>query len=137
MGATIAALGDVWQYLFLVETDMMNAIKESSEGHSLLVASIGTGEVYWGKAFFYDDAPNIVTLQAREKTRLLVWSRAALLLGLLANGTLSWELCRLMIRCMEHASEIFYAPSLSIGCWKSRAHADRPDHERKQKSLDA
>jgi CRP-like cAMP-binding protein len=107
-GATIAALGDVWQFLFLVQAGMINAIKESSEGRSLIVASMGAGEIFWGMAFFYDDAPNIVTLQAREKTRLLVWPRDTLLPILLANGKAAWELCRLMIRRMEHASEILH-----------------------------
>lgn len=107
-GATIAALGDVWQFLFLVQAGMINAIKESSEGRSLIVASMGAGGIFWGMAFFYDDAPNIVTLQAREKTRLLVWSRDTLLPILLANGKATWELCRLMIRRMEHASEILH-----------------------------
>ena len=105
-GAVITSLGEQWRYLFLVESGMIHAVKESSEGRNLIVASMGAGEIFWGMAFFYDDAPNIVTLQAREATRLVLWSRDDLLPILLANGRASWELCRLMIRRMEHASEI-------------------------------
>ena len=107
-GAVITSLGEQWRYLFLVESGMIHAVKESSEGRNLIVASMGAGEIFWGMAFFYDDAPNIVTLQAREATRLVLWSRDDLLPILLENGKASWELCRLMIRRMEHASEILW-----------------------------
>ncbi len=105
-GATIASLGDLWHYLFLVESGTINAVKESSEGRSLIVASMGAGEIFWGMAFFYEDTPNVVSLQAREATRLYLWSRKDMLPILLENGKAGWELCRAMIRRMEHASEI-------------------------------
>ncbi len=105
-GELVTCLGDVWPNLFLVEAGSVNLLRESGEGRSLIVASLGLGEIFWGLAFFYPDAPSVVTIQAREESRLLLWPRDFLLPFLLENGQAAWELCRLLVKRMGRASEI-------------------------------
>lgn len=47
-----------------------------------------------------------VTLEARETSRLFLWSRETMEPILSHNGRVSWELCRLMAGRMQRASTI-------------------------------
>lgn len=105
-GGILTRLGDLWPYLFLVAEGHLNVLKESSEGRSLVIAELGKGELFWGLAFFEEDVPNPVTLQFNLPSTLHLWSRAAILPFLLENGRLTWELSRLMVNRMVHASEV-------------------------------
>jgi CRP-like cAMP-binding protein len=105
-GEKIILYGDVWPYLFLVGNGIIEAMKESSEGRNLHVGCFGRGEVFWGLAFFHEEAPMPVTLDAREESLLYVWSHASILPILLRNGQASWELSRLMAERMQRASEL-------------------------------
>lgn len=96
----------VWPYLFIVEKGTIVALKESSEGRSLIVTTIKEGEIFWGLAFFEDDSPMPVALVASEDSRIHIWSRERLLPLLFENGRVSWELSRLMVKRMQRASEI-------------------------------
>ena len=98
--------GDIWPYLFLVVSGAISAVKESSEGRSLLVATFGSKDLFWGIAFFHEDLPMPVSLQAGEPTLIYLWSREQMLPYLSANGRFSWELCRLMVSRMLRASAI-------------------------------
>jgi CRP-like cAMP-binding protein len=98
--------GDVWPYLFLVGEGSMDAVKESPEGRNLLVTTFPKGQIFWGLAFFQDDAPMPVTLQAHEPSRLYLWPRDMVMPILIRNGRAAWELCRLMAVRMQHASGI-------------------------------
>lgn len=105
-GEFCARMGDVWPYLLLVETGAIHAVKESSEGRNLIVATLGPGDVFWGPAFFHDDVPMLATLEAVATSRLYLWDRQRILPMLLQNGPAVWELCRLMIGRMARVSEI-------------------------------
>ena len=105
-GQFIIHRGDVWPYLFLVAEGKVGAIKESAEGRSLIVATLEPGELFWGLAFFHEDLPMPVSLEAQAATTLRLWPREYILPVLLRNGQSSWELCRLMVNRMLHASEI-------------------------------
>ncbi|RJP52317.1 MAG: Crp/Fnr family transcriptional regulator [Anaerolineaceae bacterium] len=105
-GEKIILYGDVWAYLLLVKNGVIEAVKESGEGRVLRVASFGAGELFWGMAFFHDEAPMPVTLEAREDSSLYLWARQDILPLLFRNGKASWELSRLMAGRMERASEI-------------------------------
>ncbi len=98
--------GEVWPYLFWVEGGTITVVKKSNEGRSLIVAMIGPGEIFWGMAFFLENAPMPVALTAYEPSRIHLWSRERLLPILLRNGQMSWELSCLMVNRMERASEI-------------------------------
>jgi CRP-like cAMP-binding protein len=105
-GEFIVHHGDIWPYLFLIAEGQVDALKESSEGRSLIIATFGPDEIFWGLAFFEEQSPMPVTLAATAPTAIYLWPRERLLPILLQNGSMSWELCRLMIRRMMRASEI-------------------------------
>lgn len=105
-GQVIACAGEVWPYLMLLAYGRVTAAKESSEGRSLIVVTLGPGEVFWGLAFFLDEATMPVTLEAKEASRAYLWDRQSLLPSLLENGRLSWALCRLMAGRMSRASQV-------------------------------
>ena len=105
-GEKVILFGDVWPYLMLVADGVVEALKESSEGRSLHVGCFGLGEVFWGLAFFHEEAPMPVSLEARQDCRLYLWSRDAILPILLRNGGSSWELSRLMAERMQSASDL-------------------------------
>ena len=96
----------VWPYLFMVETGTVIALKESTEGRSLIVSTIKAGEIFWGLAFFEENSPMPAALVASENSRIHLWSRERLLPILLKNGHMSWELSRLMVKRMQRASDI-------------------------------
>lgn len=105
-GEWIAQHGDIWPYLFLIESGEVTALKESFEGRSLILATFQRGDVFWGLAFFLEEAPMPASLLASKESELLVWRREDILPLLLSNGRLSWELSRLMIRRVQLASDI-------------------------------
>lgn len=96
--------GDAWPYLMLVKTGTIYALKISSEGRNLIVTGLERGEVFWGVAFFHDNAPMPVTLQSQTDSELYLWDRESLLPILLKNSQALWELARLMANRMAHAS---------------------------------
>ncbi len=98
--------GDVWPHLFFIKSGQVTAIKESPEGRSLTLATFGKGEIFWGLAFFIENAPMPAALKASEECELLLWSRDDLMPLIMANGKLSWELSRLVIQRVQFASEI-------------------------------
>ena len=105
-GDWIVHHGDVWPKLFFVQKGQVTAIKESPEGRSLTLASIGEGDLFWGLAFFIENAPMPAALRASKDCELLLWSRDELMPLVLENGRLSWELSCLAIQRVQFASEI-------------------------------
>jgi CRP-like cAMP-binding protein len=98
--------GDVWPYLFLVTEGSVTALKESMEGRSLIIETFRECEIFWGVAFFLDEAPMPVRLVAAEVCHLLMWPKERLQPILARNGLATWELTTLMIQRMQHASDI-------------------------------
>jgi CRP/FNR family transcriptional regulator len=105
-GDNLAHYGDVWPYLFVVAEGAVQGLKESREGRSLIVIALEAGDLFWGSAFFEENAPLPVMLQAQQASQIWLWQRDWLLPILWGNGRFSWELSRLMIRRMMRASEI-------------------------------
>jgi CRP-like cAMP-binding protein len=105
-GEAMALQGDVWPYLFLVAEGEVDAVKMSSEGRNLLVTTFRAGELFWGVAFFQDEATLVATLEAHSPSRVFLWTRQFAEPVFLANGRMGWELCRLMIQRMQRASAI-------------------------------
>jgi CRP-like cAMP-binding protein len=105
-GGWIVHHGDVWAYLFFIQSGRVTAIKESPEGRSLTLATFWKGEIFWGLAFFIENAPMPAALKAFDDCELLLWSREDLMPLILSNGKLSWELSRLAIQRVQFASEI-------------------------------
>ena len=105
-GEWLVQQGDVWPHLFLLKSGEVIAVKESFEGRSLILADFRAGDIFWGLAFFLEDNPMPASLQASQDSEILIWKREELLPLLLRNGSLSWELSRLMIRRVQLASDI-------------------------------
>ena len=98
--------GDIWPYLFLIYKGHISVFKESSEGRGLSIAEFGQGDLFWGPAFFHEEAPNPVTIKSKQNSIIYLWSRERILPFLLENGSLTWELSRLMLTRMLNASDI-------------------------------
>ena len=98
--------GDVWPNLFLVATGEIHAVKESLEGRALIATTLEPGDIFWGLAFFINEAPMPVMLQANSPALIYIWTRDRLVPVIQANGSMSWHLCQLMIQRMQVASEI-------------------------------
>jgi CRP/FNR family transcriptional regulator len=105
-GETLVMQGDVWPYLFLVAEGEIDAVKGSREGRNLLVTTFGKGELFWGLAFFQENAPLIATLEANCPSRVFLWSRNRIEPIFIEHGRMSWELCHVMIQRMQRASTI-------------------------------
>jgi CRP/FNR family transcriptional regulator len=105
-GEFLCLHGDLWPNLFIIARGIIDAQKESTEGRSLLIATFGVGEVFWGPTFFDQQAPIPVTLAARENSRVYLWPRSQSQAFIVQHGALSWEISRLMAQRMLHASEI-------------------------------
>jgi CRP/FNR family transcriptional regulator len=105
-GEWIVHYGDIWPYLFLIKSGEVIAVKESSEGRSLILTAFLENELFWGLAFFIHDAPMPAALRASEDSEILIWSHEDLIPFLLQNGRFSWELSCLMIQRVQLASEI-------------------------------
>ena len=105
-GDWITHNGDAWAYLFWVEKGKIVALKESNEGRSLIATTIVAQELFWGLAFFQDDAPMPVALVAHEDCQIRMWSREQLEPFLLKSGKMSWELARQMAFRMQQISDV-------------------------------
>jgi CRP/FNR family transcriptional regulator len=57
-------------------------------------------------AFFIEEAPMPVMLQANSDAVIYMWRRDILVLLIKANGVMSWNLCQLMIKRIQLASDI-------------------------------
>jgi CRP/FNR family transcriptional regulator len=82
------------------------AEKDSTDGKTLVAATFGSGDVFWGLAFFLDGSPMPAAYKVFEDGQILLWSREDMEPLLKENGTLSWELGRLAVKRMIKASEI-------------------------------
>ena len=105
-GQYLTHAGDIWPELFYLLKGSISAIKESSEGRSLVATSFKPGEVFWGVTFFHPDLPMPVALKVDQQSSLYLWTREQVLPILSSNGLMSYELCRLMVSRMLRASEI-------------------------------
>lgn len=100
-GEWLAHYGDVWPYLFLVASGTISGVKVSTEGRNLIALTLEPGDMFWGMAFFEDDSPLLLGLQAQQACQVYLWSREKLLPFLSRNGRFSWELTRSMALQME------------------------------------
>jgi CRP-like cAMP-binding protein len=105
-GQWIRHHGEIWPNLFLVLSGSITALKESPEGRSLIIETIGPGEILWGIAFFEPEAPMPVALVADEDSRVLIWPQEKIQQLFMDNPAALWELCRLVVRRVQRASDI-------------------------------
>jgi CRP/FNR family transcriptional regulator len=79
--------------------------------------TLGEGDIFWGIAFFIENAPMPVLLQAAEDSQVLLWSRETMEPILNQHGSMSWHLSQLAIKRMQQASgiveELAFQPVMS------------------------
>jgi CRP/FNR family transcriptional regulator len=103
---SLTRAGEIWPYLFLIADGKVNAIKDSIEGRSLVVAELEKGDIFWGLAFFLDNTQNPVTLQFTCPSTAFLWHKEKILPLMLERGKLTWELSQLMVVRMLQASQV-------------------------------
>jgi CRP-like cAMP-binding protein len=106
MDETLVGQGECWSCLFLVIDGEIHALKESQEGRVLIVTTIQPGEIFWGLAFFAESDGMPVMLQAKYDSKIVIWQREFLLPVIMRNSSMSWNICQIMIKRMQNASEI-------------------------------
>ena len=102
----LALSGENWPYLLLVGEGSLRAVKESSEGRSLVVSTFHPPELFWGLSFFDGESLMPVTLVAVEKSWVYLWGREVLTPTLKADSEMSWKLCQILVERMKQASMI-------------------------------
>ena len=105
-GEFVVLNGEPWPFLALVEEGSFRALKESAEGRTLVVLTIGPADVFWGLTFFDEHSIMPVSLECAKSGALITWSRDDLRPFLITNGSLLWSLCGLLTQRMEQASNI-------------------------------
>jgi CRP/FNR family transcriptional regulator len=105
-GQYLAHSGDLWPFIFSLLKGSVSAVKESLEGRSFVATTFKPGEVFWGVSFFHPESPMPVALKVDIQSSVLLWSRDQILPIILENGSVGWELARLMVSRMLRASEI-------------------------------
>jgi CRP-like cAMP-binding protein len=105
-GEFVTLSGDLWPRLILVQEGEFHAVKESSEGRSLVVLSITRGDVFWGLTFFDTQSVMPISLLSGMPGSIASWSRDDVLPLLVANGEALWSLCGLLVERMKQASDI-------------------------------
>jgi CRP/FNR family transcriptional regulator len=105
-GEIIVHQEDVWPYLFLLAKGEINAVKESAGGRSFVATTLKPGDIFWGLAFFIENAPMPVAFHASADSEIYLWSREKLVPVIQSNGEVAWNLSTIMISRMQLASEI-------------------------------
>ncbi len=104
-GEWIAPYGETWDYLFLVGSGAIHALKKSPEGRSLIVLQMKPGDLYWGAGFFVESAPMPMLLEAQRPTDVYLWPRDYLQPLLQEDGRAMWELSTMMARRILQAGD--------------------------------
>lgn len=105
-GDFITLHGDVWPFLFLVNSGEVKVLKESGENRSLIIELLQPGELFWGAGFFNTRATNPVAMQAASDCELYLWSHDQLKSFITRDGNVAWELIGILIDKMLRASDI-------------------------------
>ena len=105
-GEFIVHNGDIWPYLLAVESGVIGAVKTSLEGRALTVLMIEPGQFLWGLALIRERVPMPVSLQAQRESIVHLWNRESLLPVIQRNCEVLWEMSRMLVERMLHASEI-------------------------------
>ncbi len=105
-GEFLVLNGENWPYLFILAEGSLYAIKESSEGRSLLVSTFTPPNIFWGLAFFDGESLMPVSLIAGEKTIIYTWNRDFLVPILKKESEVAWRLSLLMVERMKQVSMI-------------------------------
>lgn len=105
-GEFVTHHGDVWPYLLYVNSGEFQALKESSQGRSLVIEIFHQGELFWGIGLFKENKPNPVGIQASTDGELLLWHKDKMRRMIEENPQIAWGLFEVMANRMSRASQI-------------------------------
>lgn len=103
-GEFLTHYDDLWPYMVFVERGALEAVKESTEGRSLMVYKLKSGDVFWGLSFFNEAVRMPVSLHAAESSHILLWPREEVLPILLEHPASLWSICGILIQRVQVAS---------------------------------
>ena len=105
-GSFVTHRGDVWPYLFFIESGKFEALKESVQGRSFVVETFEPEEFFWGIGLFEAGKPNPVAIRAAEDGKIIIWDKALIENTVSAEPRFAWSLFSLLARKMGRVSEI-------------------------------
>lgn len=104
--AYIAHLEDIWPFFFIVLEGSVEATKISLEGRTLVVSVFAKDDMFWGPAFFHENARMPVILKADRPSEIFLWSKEILQPIIMENSKLAWEISRKMVEYMMRVSSM-------------------------------
>ncbi len=105
-GVYLVNQGDLWPYLFLITRGQLVAEKDSFDGRTFVAASFKPGDIFWGVTFFIDNAVMPASIKAFEDSSIYYWTQQLLKPVIEGNGTLSWEISKMVVSRIQYVSEI-------------------------------
>jgi len=103
-GEFVAHYGDIWPYVAIVNSGMINVVKLSAEGRRLGGLKLRSGDEFWGPSLF-DGEPLPAALEVGQAgTVVTIWHRNHVLPIVQKNPVILWELCLLLMKRMRQAS---------------------------------
>jgi CRP-like cAMP-binding protein len=100
----IGHYGEVWEYLLLLESGVVNVMKISPEGRFLGALRLQDGDVFWSPSFI-DKLPMPASLEVKEKSRVYLWQRDYLLPIIQKHPEALWRLCMVLMNRIRQASD--------------------------------
>jgi len=91
----IAHYGDVWPYLFVVDTGLINVVKISTKGRILGALQVQPEQVFWSPTLF----------EVKERSSIYLWQGSHILPLVQRNPEALWALCLMLMRRIRQASD--------------------------------
>ena len=100
----IAHYGDVWPYLFVVDTGLINVVKISPKGRVLGALQVQPEQVFWSPTLF-DEGLLPAALEVKERSSIYLWHGNHILPLVQRNPEALWALCLMLMRRIRQASD--------------------------------
>ena len=102
-GEFAAHYGEIWPYVLIVNSGIINVVKLSAEGRRLGGLKLMAGDEFWSPSLF-DGKPLPAALEVGQAGTVTVWHRDHVLPIVQKNTVTLWQLCLLLITRMRQAS---------------------------------
>ena len=102
-GDYVAHYGEVWPYLAVISSGMINVVKFSPDGRSLGALSLQSKDEFWSPSLF-DEGPLPAALEVRKTSTIYLWHRDHILPIVQKNNQALWELSLMLMRRVRQAS---------------------------------
>ncbi len=106
-GEFICWQGEPWAYVGYIVSGQAEWVMLSPEGKRQVVFKLGACDVVWGHTIF-DDQPMPASLEATQRTELLLWPREIIIPIVSRHPEAIWETGRALVNYMRHVREVVY-----------------------------